>query len=90
MVEVELSGQVGTPDRDRRRGIQSAVVEPVREHQQIAGEPVTTDVGDLPGLLRVGGRQRCGDRPSALRATRVVAAMRADAEKTALGCREAG
>ena len=56
------------PDRwrrghgDRSRGVEPPVVEAVRQHQQVAREPVAADVRDLPGLLGM-GRARARSRP---------------------------
>ena len=74
-----MAGLVAAGDRDGRRRVEPPVVEPVREHQQVAGEPVATDVRDLPRVLGMGGRQGRGHRPAALGAAGVVPAVRADA-----------
>ncbi len=69
-------------------GIDPAVVEAVRQHQQVAGEPVAADVGDLPGLLGVRRRERLRDGPAAFGAAGVVAAVGAHREHRPVGRRQ--
>ena len=54
------------------------VVEAVREHQHVRGEPVTAQVAALPHVGGTGRRQRAGQRAPAQRAAGVVPAVRAD------------
>ena len=54
------------------------VVEAVRQHQHVGGEPVPAQVAALPHVGRAGGRQRAGQRAPAQRAAGVVPAVRAD------------
>ena len=80
---------VGAGDGERGHRVEPAVVEPVRQHQQVAGEPVAADVRDLPGLLRVRLRERRATGRPALGAAGVVPAVGAHAEQRVVDGRSA-
>ena len=79
---VEVEAPAGWPAGDGERGdrVEPSVVEAVRQHQQVAREPVAADVRHLPGRVRLRRVERVGDRPSALGAARVVPAVGAHPE----------
>ena len=89
VVEVELAGAMTGGERDRRRCVDPAVVQPVWKDQQVPREPVSPDVGDLPGRVRLRLAQCRGHRPAQLGAARVVPAVGADAEERVVDRREA-
>ena len=54
MLQVDPAVQVLGGDPDARGGLDPPEVEPVRERDHVAGEPIAADVRRLPRLLRVG------------------------------------
>ncbi len=78
MGEIEPPCFVLCEDIRRILWLDAAEVVPTREHQDVAGEAIPSDVGDLPGLI---GPELCHgsiERPSFVGATNVVAAVSAD------------
>ena len=69
-------------DRPGRLAVDAPVVEPFRQADEVAREPVASDVRDLPDPV---GRelvaQRLVERPPVARAARIVLAVRADEEE---------
>ena len=81
-LELDLSGRRRSEHARRVGGRDAAVVEAVREHDDVAGEAVAPDVRRLPDALRVGlVPQRVVDRPPVQRAAAVALAVRADEEQ---------
>jgi hypothetical protein len=67
---------------ERVAGLDAAVVDAVRERDEVAREPVAADVRGLPHPLRLDElAHRVVERPPAARAAAVVLAVRADEEE---------
>ena len=62
-----------------------AVVEAVRQHEHVGGEPVAAEMAALPDVCRAGRRERPRERPAAQRAAGVVATVRAHEVRRAGG-----
>lgn len=67
---------LGELDRTSNRNM--SVEQPLRQYDDVRGEPVTSDVAALPGPLRIRTGQRSRNRPTTYGATRVVPSVRAD------------
>ena len=90
IADVQLAGEVG---RDEARCVgrrEAAVIDAVREHEHVGGEPVPADVRDLPRVLGCLMRHGIGQRATALGAARVVLAVRTHEEQRFVVRRQAG
>src|SRR6185295_11848842 len=80
--ELDLAGEVVVEDVARLLALDAAVVDPLREADEVAGEPVAADVCHLPHGLLLDLLGKClEERTSVARAARVVLAVRADEEE---------
>ena len=88
--QVDLAGAGPLDHPERGVGVETAVRDPVRQHQHRAGEPVAADVRRLPGLVGVRRGQRGHDRPALLGTAEVAAAVGADEVQRRLVRRQPG
>ena len=85
MRQVDLTLERALQQRPGLRGLDAAVVDAVGKHDEVAGEPVTADVGRLPDPLLVDLLAHgVVERPAELRATAIVLAVGADEEERVL------
>src|SRR5262245_17750160 len=77
-VEVDPPGEELVQDRRCTGAVEPAVVEPVWQADEVAREPISTDVRRLPQPVGVDlVRQRVVERPAVARAAGIVLAVRA-------------
>jgi hypothetical protein len=89
--EGDAAGEVAVEDVDRVLALDPAVVDPVREADEIARKAIAADVRALPdGLLLELLRERFEQRAAVARAARVVLAVGADEKERLLQPRSRG
>ena len=85
MRQVDLTLESALQQRPGLRGLDAAVVDAVGKDDEVAGEPVTADVGRLPDPLLVDLLAHgVVERPAELRAAAIVLAMGAHEEERVL------